>query len=663
MIRVSMGSGAGGLALGLILAAVTASPALAQTTSAAPPAGGAALGQVIGVSVAAMLLTGALLAVGLGHRCGRVRFLGRWARRLSVTPWLRGLPGWAALPLVLATMALVTAVLGMYWDISLHIDNGRDPGPLANPAHYFILAGLFGLFSAGWLALVLPDGRPGRAAVRLTRDWHVPVSGILLMACGSFALIGFPLDDVWHRLFGQDVTLWGPTHLMLIGGAGLAMIGVMGLIVEGRASMVSASGEHRGLADDDPEQAPSPAQRLASVGQRLQVVLACGGLLVGLSVFQGEFDSGVEQFRLLFEPALIAVAASTAMVVARIVGGRGTALGAAIFFIVLRGGLALLVGGLLGQTVPHLPLYLVEALAVEGVALTLSPRRPYRFGIAAGLAVGSLGTLGEWAWSQVGLPLPWPAHMLAPAVGASLPIAVAGGVLGAFVGTALRLRSDHAATPRAWMAAGASLAVIAATVGLLLNTTVPARAHATVTLADVRSGPHREVQATVSFVPPAIARHADWLTALAWQGRGRLVLRPLRRISDGVYRSTEPVPVFGRWKTMIRLQTGQTMASVPVYLPADAAIPVPGVSASQRFTRGFTADRTLLQRERKRGVPPWVWMTASMVVLGLFVILLALIGWGLARLAARCDPNSTPRALRAPRPVRGRPANATAPVR
>ena len=34
-----------------------------------------------------------------------------------------------------------------------------------------------------------------------------------------FALVGFPLDDGWHRLFGQDVTLWGPTHLMLIGGA------------------------------------------------------------------------------------------------------------------------------------------------------------------------------------------------------------------------------------------------------------------------------------------------------------------------------------------------------------------------------------------------------------------------------------------------------------
>ena len=40
-----------------------------------------------------------------------------------------------------------------------------------------------------------------------------------MTAAGGFALIGFPLDDVWHRLFGQDVTLWGPTHLMLIGGA------------------------------------------------------------------------------------------------------------------------------------------------------------------------------------------------------------------------------------------------------------------------------------------------------------------------------------------------------------------------------------------------------------------------------------------------------------
>ena len=37
----------------------------------------------------------------------------------------------------------LVAGFGFYWDVAEHIDNGRDPGPLANPAHYFILAGLF----------------------------------------------------------------------------------------------------------------------------------------------------------------------------------------------------------------------------------------------------------------------------------------------------------------------------------------------------------------------------------------------------------------------------------------------------------------------------------------------------------------------------------------
>ena len=45
--------------------------------------------------------------------------------------------------------------------------------------------------------------------------------------------MGFPLDDIWHRIFGQDVTLWGPTHLMLIGGASMTLVGMAVLLVEG----------------------------------------------------------------------------------------------------------------------------------------------------------------------------------------------------------------------------------------------------------------------------------------------------------------------------------------------------------------------------------------------------------------------------------------------
>ena len=57
------------------------------------------------------------------------------------------------MPLGLGGASLLCALFGMYWDISLHIDDGRDAGPLANPAHYFILVGLFGIFAAGALAI------------------------------------------------------------------------------------------------------------------------------------------------------------------------------------------------------------------------------------------------------------------------------------------------------------------------------------------------------------------------------------------------------------------------------------------------------------------------------------------------------------------------------
>src|SRR6187431_3594986 len=120
------------------------------------------------------VVTAIALVIVIGHRSGRVKFVGRAA---AYAERMTGVPGWASLPNVFVGVALLIAVIGMYWDISLHIDNGRDPGPLANPAHYLILFGLFGIFAAGWLAMVLPKGKPGPAPVKITRDWYVPVGG------------------------------------------------------------------------------------------------------------------------------------------------------------------------------------------------------------------------------------------------------------------------------------------------------------------------------------------------------------------------------------------------------------------------------------------------------------------------------------------------------
>jgi hypothetical protein len=347
----------------------------------------------------------------------------------------------------------------------------------------------------------------------------------------------------------------------------------------------------------------------------------------------------VPQFRLLYQPVLIALAAGIALVAARSLAGRGAALGAVAFYLVVRGGLALLVGPVLGETTPHFPLYVAEALLVEAVGLRMAPAAtPFRFAAVAGAAVGSVGVGAEWAWSHAWGWYPWPAHLLGEAVALAVPVGVAGGVLGAFAAAALRLRSEVVVSRRAWGAGGVSLLVIALTLGFLGSTTVPAGGGATVTLTEVHPPPARTVDATVRFDPPGVARHADWLTTISWQGRGRLVVRRLREVAGGVYRTEAPIPVYGSWKTNIRLHRGNVMASVPVYLPADPAIPAAGVAAASRFQRAFIGDRVLLQRERKRDVPAWLWGTAGAIVLAFASALLGLLGWGLVRLAAAGDP-------------------------
>ena len=190
---------------------------LALTTAAesANPAGGAAIGEVIGATAGALVATSILFTLIYLHRVGKSDLLQRVA---DFSERVSGMPGWVTLPSVVGTGSLLVALLGMYWDISLHIDDGRDAGPLANPAHYLILVGLFGIFAAGCIAVALPKGeKPTPSAVRIMDGWYAPVGAILIALAGGYALIGFPLDDMWHRLFGQDVTLWGPTHLMLIG--------------------------------------------------------------------------------------------------------------------------------------------------------------------------------------------------------------------------------------------------------------------------------------------------------------------------------------------------------------------------------------------------------------------------------------------------------------
>ncbi|MDX6616856.1 MAG: hypothetical protein QOD60_1947 [Solirubrobacterales bacterium] len=603
---------------------------LTAVTTSAPPAGGAAIGQVIGASVAGMIVTGFLLVLGIGHRTGRLDWLGRAGayaeRRLD-------LPAWAALPLSMIVPSLLIALFGMLWDISIHIDQGRDPGPLANPAHYFILAGLFGIFASGLLAIVLPTSKPSKAAVRISGDWYAPLGGVLIFACGAFSLMGFPLDDIWHRLFGQDVTLWGPTHLMLIGGAVMTILGTAVLLAEAGRSGKRQAGE--------PD--------IVYWGRKVSLP---GAFLIALSTFQAEFDFGVPQFRFVFAPMLVMLAAAAALVAARIVAGRGGAIGAVLFFLAVRGAYALIIGPILGQSLPHFPLYLPEAILVELVALAISPvRRTLPFALTAGALVGTMGLAAEWGWSHIFSPIPWPSTLLPEGAILGLAMALAGAMVGAWIGA--RLMSDQIPRMPSLRYAGAvSAALIAALIGFALYKPADQGLSASVALTDVQPGPDRTVNATVTMSPASAADDAVWFNVTAWQGGG-LVVDSLRRVREGVYQTTEPIPVHGDWKADIRLQRGNSLIALPIYLPEDPAIPAKGVPASAQFTRPFVADHKVLQREQK-SVAGWLTPVAYSVVLVLALCLLGFIAWGIHRIAVvRGEPGS-PVAGRSPKAKRAR---------
>jgi hypothetical protein len=513
-----------------------------------------------------------------------------------------GVPGRFIAPVILAGISLQVAVLGMYWDIGYHIDHGRDEGVYTAP-HMFIVVGLQGIVIAALLHGRM-RGPAARNERRLPLGLNLSPGGIVMLVCGGVALLGFPLDAFWHALFGEDVTLWGPTHLFMIGGAGVSTLGVW---------MVMRQGFELGRP-----------RRLARRGH----LRVAGALIIGLSTFQAEFDFGVPQFQLLYQPVLIAFAAAVALVCARSILGPWGAFQALGMFFAIRIALALFVGQIAGYTTPHFPLYVAEAAVVELAALA-APRAPLRFAVLSGLGIGTVGLAAEWGWSHLWMPHPWPASMLVPAVILALAAALAGSVLGARMSQSLAMPDSERAglppiAPRA-VALAAALALVALLFPLPRTGGDGTRA----AIVPAPAGDGR-VNLAVKLDPPDAARGNQWFEVLWWQGRtpGQLrQLTALREVGPGRYVTERPVPVTGNWKTMLRLAKGTHLMALPVYLPPSPQADRAGVPVRARAGL-MAADTFILQREA-RGGPAWLTTTAY-AVLGIVVaVWLGLLAWAL----------------------------------
>jgi hypothetical protein len=531
-------------------------------------------------------------------------------RMIAAPERVSGMPARFIVPMLTAGIALQVAVLGMYWDVAYHIDHGRDAQVFTLP-HTFIVLGLQGIFASavlhGWMK------GPRARGERRVGPLSLAPGGAVILFCSSIALVGFPLDDVWHRLFGEDVTLWGPTHLFMIGGAGFSTLGLWMLHRHG-----SELGRPRKLI-------------------RRTELRTAGALLIGLSTFQAEFDFGVPQFQMLYQPVLIAFAAAVSLVAARSLLGPWGAVRALAIFFAIRGALALIVGPAMGFTTPHFPLYVVEALVVEAAAL-LAPRNPLRFALLSGAGIGTLGLGAEWIWSHVWMPHAWTASLLPEALILTPAVAVGGAVLGARIAQSLAPENGGLEPIPGRAVAIAGLAALVA-LAFPLPRTGGDGTHAAMTVAPAGSD---QVRVDVKLDPPAAAKDSDWFEVLAWQGREKRRIVPLAPTGPGTYRATEPIPSTGNWKALVRLAKGPHLMAMPVYLSASPTANRPAVPAHSR-AGAMTSDTFQLQREATGG-PKWLTTTAYAILAAIVATWLALTCWALRR----AEPDR-PRRAKAPR--------------
>lgn len=494
---------------------------------------------------------------------------------------LTGVPAWCAAGIGVALWSLLVAVVGFSWDVAWHADLGRDQA-LFTPPHVMILVGLtgIGLAALASIALATADrARVGLAVGRLRIPWSALPMGI--MATG--AVIGFPLDDYWHSVYGIDVTMWSPTHLLMIGGASLTPVAAWLMLAE--------AGVKPGTS----------ARRARFLSEAL-----AGATLIGMSTFQLEFDLGIPQWQALYHPVLVALAMGVGLVAAREALGRGGALRATAAFLVARGLIALLVAPVFGLSLERFPIYLGGALVVEAVYALTPHMLPALRVLATAVLLATAGMAVEWGWTQLWSPQPWHARLLG-----SWWVVVLIALAGCFLGSALGRAVSH---QRQVVSAAGVAAAFAVMIAMLA---VPFPRHgiaAAATVVATPAGPRvptitrdgiatfeQQMTVTVTVAPGSAVDDADVFRVFTWQG-GSLIVSPLHG-GDGRYTIDAPVPVGGSWKNIVFLEKADVVAAVPVAFPADpayglAAIPPP---VGRPRTQSFDPATAYLIRESHAG--------------------------------------------------------------
>lgn len=134
--------------------------------------------------------------------------------------------------LALGLTSLLGAIIfleGTSWDIQWHTFLGRDRTLI--PPHILMLSGVAISGVSGLLAVVLESvwARRNSQVAQNSTSFASIFSGSLGAYVVGFAAldaaVAFPLDAYWHALYGIDVAIWAPFHVMFVAGMGVVALG------------------------------------------------------------------------------------------------------------------------------------------------------------------------------------------------------------------------------------------------------------------------------------------------------------------------------------------------------------------------------------------------------------------------------------------------------
>ncbi|HLG62531.1 MAG TPA: hypothetical protein VKY19_11400 [Ktedonosporobacter sp.] len=142
------------------------------------------------------------------------------------------------LRLALGLVALLGAIVfleGTSWDIQWHSLIGRDRTLI--PPHIMMLTGVTISGLSGLLTILIESSWARHSEIVKKNStsfvdiFYGPLGAYIVGFAALVAAVAFPLDAYWHALYGIDVRIWAPFHVMFVSSMGIVALGAAYMLI------------------------------------------------------------------------------------------------------------------------------------------------------------------------------------------------------------------------------------------------------------------------------------------------------------------------------------------------------------------------------------------------------------------------------------------------